>query len=148
MKINDYFNIKCTIINLYIRKNKKNSNRPCRIPPPPPMQKKFNNSNKNKYTKNLIIFMDDFYPLSLFFDPYPFILLFLFCSFFLSIKNFLYKKITFTIYPAFFISFLACLLSTSSFVNLKPFSTILRLSPNYLALSTILLSSISPAFYI
>lgn len=92
--------------------------------------------------------MDDFYPLSLFFDPYPFILLFLFYSFFLSIKICLYKKITFTIYPAFLISFLACLLSTSSFVNLKPFSTILRLSPNYLALSTILLSSISPAFYI
>ena len=43
MKINDYFNIKCTIINLYIRKNKKKSTGPCRIPPPPPMQKKFNN---------------------------------------------------------------------------------------------------------
>jgi len=34
MKINDYFNIKCTIINLYIRKNKKKSTGPCRIPPP------------------------------------------------------------------------------------------------------------------
>ena len=148
MKINDYFNIKCTIINLYIRKNKKKYDWLGPVGYPPTYAKKFNNSNKNKYTKNLIIFMDDFYPLSLFFDPYPFILLFLFYSFFLSIKICLYKKITFTIYPAFLISFLACLLSTSSFVNLKPFSTILRLSPNYLALSTILLSSISPAFYI
>ena len=147
MKINDDFNKKRTIINLYISKNKKKFEQAL-SDTPPTYAKKFNNSNKNKYTKNLIIFMDDFYPLSLFFDPYPFILLFLFYSFFLSIKICLYKKITFTIYPAFLISFLACLLSTSSFVNLKPFSTILRLSPNYLALSTILLSSISPAFYI
>ena len=100
MKINDYFNIKCTIINLYIRKNKNKFDWVLSDTHPlaaPPIQKKINNSNKNKYTKNLIIFTDDFYPLSLFFDPYPFILLFLFCSFFLSIKKFLYKKITFTI---------------------------------------------------
>ena len=38
MKINDYFNIKCTILIYIYVKIKKNSNRPCRIPPPP-MQK-------------------------------------------------------------------------------------------------------------
>ena len=43
MKINDYFNIKCTIINLYIRKNKKKYDWLGPGGYPPTNAKKFNN---------------------------------------------------------------------------------------------------------